>query len=172
MVNGTTQFALLHKRSTVQVLMNSALSCPAMAPPGRMPSGSEWDVVLVAEGTYSERIEFKGKNIRVSGANLLDSAVIRGTVIDASQLGSVGAFSRMEDKTRALSGFTIHNGKSENGAGIGGGLVFCDAIIENNVISWNAAADQGGGLHDCGGTIRNNAICFNSAANRSGGLDT
>jgi hypothetical protein len=51
----------------------------------------------------------------------------------------------------------------------GGGVAYCDGLIENNTISENSAY-QAGGVHVCAGTIRNNIIADNSATTWAGGL--
>jgi hypothetical protein len=44
----------------------------------------------------------------------------------------------------------------------GGGLAYCDGLIQNNVVSHNSAYN-GGGLSTCGGVIEYNTIVFNEA---------
>ncbi|MDP2897092.1 MAG: right-handed parallel beta-helix repeat-containing protein [bacterium] len=53
--------------------------------------------------------------------------------------------------------------------GHGGGIAFCDGLIEHNRVIRNSAR-RGGGLYECGGTIRNNVIVGNSAEIDGGGL--
>jgi hypothetical protein len=66
----------------------------------------------------------------------------------------------------------VINGNSAVSAGgnlyHGGGLAYCDGLIEGNTITGNRA-DYGGGLGGCNGLIRNNTITGNAAA-RGGGL--
>jgi hypothetical protein len=50
----------------------------------------------------------------------------------------------------------------------GGGLAWCNGLIQNNTISQNAA-NQGGGLYHCDAILRNNTICDNSATTGGGG---
>jgi hypothetical protein len=52
--------------------------------------------------------------------------------------------------------------------GWGGGLCYCDGIIQNNMVTGNSAEVGGGGLRDCSGLIRNNRITGNSAATGGG----
>jgi len=156
---------------------------------------SDGDTVIVAEGTYVENIRFNGKNITLSSTNPLDSTVVANTIIDGNQSGSVVTFSGTEDETCALSGFTIRNGKAGEGGGIhggtwknstqatieknricgnlanyGGGLVYCNGLIQNNVIYGNSADASGGGLMACRGNVLNNTIVGNSAKEGGGGL--
>ena len=77
----------------------------------------EGDTVLVAEGTYIENINFKGKAITVSSHFLIDSDTshILNTIIDGSQpnhpdSGSVVFFVSKEDTNSVLYGFTITGG--------------------------------------------------------------
>jgi hypothetical protein len=160
-------------------------------------AASDADTVIVARGTYLENISFKGKSITVRSTDPLASTVVQSTIIDGNEGGPVVTFSGTEDETCVLSGFTIRKGRAYIGGGIlggsadahtrgtiahnvitenaayrGGGLIFCDGKIRNNVVSWNSAAAEGGGLYDCEGQIENNTICFNSAANEGGGLHT
>ncbi len=154
-------------------------------------AASDGDVVLVAEGTYVENIQFNGKNIVLTSTDPLNPNVVANTTIDGNQAGSVVTFAGSENETCVLSGFTILNGNAQYGGGIrgetwgdltqatiqnnritsnsascGGGLSQCEGTIHNNTITANSAG-AGGGLNNCDGTIRNNTITANSA--RSGG---
>jgi hypothetical protein len=53
--------------------------------------------------------------------------------------------------------------------GQGGGIAYCDGLVEKNRIVGNLAR-HGGGLSRCNGTIRNNVIVGNSAEQNGGGL--
>jgi hypothetical protein len=137
-------------------------------------AASEWDKVLVAEGTYVENVLAKGKSIQLTSTNPLNAAVVANTIIDGNKSGSVVKFFGTEDESSLLSGFTIRNGyhEYEAGAGIRGGSVAAraHATIENNVITGNIAdGGEGGGIADCEGIIRNNTIAGNSAQ-EGGGL--
>jgi hypothetical protein len=134
-------------------------------------AASEGDIVVVAEGTYIENIQFKGKNIVLRSTDPANPTVVEKTIIDGGEAASVVTFAGTEDDTCVLSGFTIRNGLAEQGAGIHGG-VFPDlthATIQNNTITDNSADQRGGGLLNCEGTIHNNTITGNSAE-RGGGL--
>ena len=141
-------------------------------------AASSGDTVTVAEGTYRENIQFKGTNLVLTSTNPLDPDVVAGTIIDASQAGSVVTFSGTETEACVLSGFTIRNGStSGNGGGICGGTSAqrSQASIENNTITGNSAGGPwvgggGGGLAFCNGTIQNNVIAGNSAYVTGGGL--
>ncbi len=126
------------------------------------------------------------------------STVIASTIIDGRRLSSVITFIGSELTTCTLSGFTIMNGRSENGGGIvgngtratiihnivkknaatashpddalGGGILNCHGLIQNNTITENEA-HHGAGLYNCHGQILNNIISNNSAGYTGGGLD-
>lgn len=160
-------------------------------------AASNGDTVAVAEGTYVENVRFYGKNIVLTGTDLLDADVVKSTVVDGDQAGSVVTFSGTEDATCVLSGFTIRNGSAARGGGIcggdadnhakarichnvisgnsaqfgGGGMYACDGIIHNNRIIGNAGGFvSGGGLCECNGPIRSNLIVLNRAGLSGGGL--
>lgn len=139
----------------------------------------------MAEGTYAENLRFNGKNIILRSNNPMSPEVVKSTIIDGDQSGSVITFSGDEDETCRLSGFTIQKGSAFYGGGIaghgthatikgniitsnsadmthGGGVHGCDGMIEGNVISSNSSNYFGGGLAFCDGVIPNNLILRNS----------
>lgn len=132
------------------------------------------DTVIVAQGTYIENVQFKGKNIVLTSADPLDPDVIANTIVDGGKAGPVVTFSGSERATCALSGFTIRNGSSPNGGGIRGMWqtgTHTRATIRNNVISGNFAPEagaSGGGIFCCDGIIENNVIEGNSAEDNIG----
>lgn len=152
------------------------------------------DIIVVNQGTYKENINFKNKNIILKSTMPKNNAVVSQTIIDGSESGPVITFAGKEKPSCVLSGFTITNGKSEEGGGIkgngslatiiynvisnntsygedtkgnGGGINDCDGNIQNNTISTNSASGQGGGIFRCSSIIQNNTITSNQAA--SGG---
>jgi hypothetical protein len=158
------------------------------------------DTIVVYPGTYSENIHFGDKNVVLRSTNPTSPSVVARTIIDGHQAGSVVTFSGGEGRTAPciLSGFTIINGRADNGGGIyghgtcatieynvisyntatmyegtGAGLYSCDGIIQNNTISNNWAVSNGppwgGGLAYCGGLIQNNLIFSNTAVNNDVG---
>ena len=70
------------------------------------------DIVLVAENTYFERINFEGKAITVASLFLIDgdTSHISNTIIDAQDTGAVVSFTSGEDTTSILCGFTVTRG--------------------------------------------------------------
>jgi hypothetical protein len=160
-------------------------------------SSDAGDTVIVAEGTYEENIDFRGRNITLRSTDPTDRAIVETTIIDGNQAGSVVTFAGTEDETCVLSGFTIRNGNGNAGGGIragmseyhslaiienniitgnsagnGGGVAYCDGLIGNNRIYGNTSTVTGGGLHECNGVIRNNLIAGNTAEENGGGLDS
>jgi len=155
----------------------------------------EGHTIIVAEGTYVENIEFRGRNLTVRSAAPTDPAVVAHTVIDGNQQGPVVTFAGTETDTCMLSGFTITNGDTRWGGGIcggtdeshslariqhntitrsegyyGGGLAWCDGQVLDNTITDNRARGDGGGLSECDGLILRNTITDNWTENCGGGV--
>ena len=114
------------------------------------------DLVLVADGTYTENINFKGKAIIVASHFIQDGdkSHIENTIIDGSQStnpdsGSVVTFNHSEDTTSILEGFKITGGTGTQFSGVyrlGGGIYIYGAspiiknnIVENNIVSYNSS---------------------------------
>jgi hypothetical protein len=133
------------------------------------------DMIIVAEGTYSENINFNGKNITLRSTDPNNPDVVARTIIDGNNIDSVVAFAGTENETCVLSGFTIRNGfqdyiNTRGGGGICGGSEenHTHATIQNNIITRNFAWD-GGGLSRCDGLIEKNTITGNTARWYQGG---
>jgi parallel beta-helix repeat protein len=132
------------------------------------------DILLVAEGTYYENINFNGKAITVASHFLIDgdNEHIIYTIINANDSGSVVVFDSGEDTTSILCGFTVTGGNDggincdssgakiinnhveENENGRGGGINANGSdwiIIEGNIISSNVARGVRIGSGDGGG---------------------
>jgi len=133
---------------------------------------ADGDEVVVYPGLYAENIIFGVKNVVLRSTDPSDANVIANTIIDGNQAGSVVTFDGTESESCVLSGFTIQNGRAQNGAGIYGGThgMETHATIKNNTISANLAESRGGGLSFCGGIIQNNTITGNSARWAGGAL--
>jgi hypothetical protein len=159
---------------------------------------TDGDTVLVARDfVYDENVHFKGKNITLQSAPF-GASLSPYAVIDGRQRGAAVTFAGTENESCVLSGFKIDNGRYGLGGGIcggssdgdlrtratiknnlitgnynsggpGGGIAYCDGLIQNNVITGNSALG-GGGLWHCFGTIENNLIYNNSVTNSGGGL--
>ena len=149
------------------------------------------DQLVAQPGTYLESVWFGGKNVVLQSTAPLDSSVVSRTIIDPGQTLAAVRFSGAENETCILSGFTLRNGRAVAGGGIsggtenththatiqhnaivansatlGGGMAYCDGIVENNVIVGNLTSSYGGGLYECDGVLQNNTI----AGNNRGGL--
>jgi hypothetical protein len=123
------------------------------------------DVVLVAEGTYYENINFLGKAITVASHYYMDGDErhINKTIIDGSQPGnpdfaSVVTFMSGEDTNSILCGFTITLGtgtkllipgwpEMRQGGGViclASGAKVCHNIFKGNVIGGSPLCFGGG----------------------------
>ena len=114
------------------------------------------DSLIVSPGTYTENIDFLGKQILVSSEYYInsDSSLVGLTIIDAGSTASAATFKNNESATSVLQGFTLQNGIGNNedpdGNGsfytYGGGIYFENSspVIKNCIIQ-NNTADQGGG---------------------------
>ncbi len=116
-------------------------------------SAAEGNLVLVADGTYEENINFNGKAITVASHFYIDddTSHISNTVIDGRRptdpdSGSVVSFVSGEDTTSVLYGFKITGGSGTistlppYGAVRAGGGIFCynsGARISHNKITEN-----------------------------------
>jgi hypothetical protein len=160
-------------------------------------SATHGDEIVVATGTYFERIHFHGKNIVLRSTEPANPDVVAATIIDANASryddSPVVTFDGSETRECAIDGFTIANGYNRNGGGGidgnqthatirhntitnntttdrgGGGVFNAWGLIEHNVICSNDSS-SGGGLAFCDGTIQNNVILSNSACDDGGGL--
>lgn len=148
------------------------------------------DLVLVADGTYLENINYKGKAITVASHFLNDGnkSHIENTIIDGSDpsnpdSGSVVTFNSGEDTTSVLCGFTITDGTgtyiSSSDFRIGGGIMLfysgakiCHIIITSNTIDNSTIYTRcyGGGIlaaYSPSLIITNNVISENVIENYS-----
>ncbi len=130
------------------------------------------DTVLVQPGTYVENINFNGHNIVLGSLFLTtgDVAYLSSTIIDGGTVGSVISIINQEDNSTVITGFTIQNGFSDNGAAFQ--IFQSSPVIENNIIENNIAA-RGGGAIDCfhaNPHIIKNIIRNNSATYKGGAI--
>ena len=156
---------------------------------------SNGSIIVVSPGVYYENIDFLGKNITLRSTDPDDPEVVASTVIDGASRDTVVIFSGAESDECILEGFTIINGKSDNGGGIrgngtyatirnniitnnsgryGGGIYKCNGLINSNKILYNAVSgySYGGGLYKCNGTISNNVISENLGWKGGGVFDS
>ena len=122
------------------------------------------DVVLVADGTYVESLNFLGKAITVESA----SGDPEMCIIDGGGEAHAVAFSSGEGKDSILRGFAIQNGGTYGGRGI-----YCwnsSPTIVGNTITGNRAGGEGGGIRcsNSSPTIANNNITDNEAGDGGG----
>ena len=69
------------------------------------------DIILIAEGTYYEVVDFGGKSIRLQSTNPQDSNTVAATVIDANDLNvTVVTFDSGEGANSVLDGLTVTGG--------------------------------------------------------------
>ena len=121
------------------------------------------DVVLVAPGTYVERINFAKKFVTIrseAGAGV--------TVIDGSHAGTVLTFTGDENDSILVEGFTIRNGEADLGGGVF--CSFASPTIANCTITNNQATQSGGGFycHTASPTIMNCTISANRSPSGGG----
>jgi hypothetical protein len=121
------------------------------------------DTVLVAPGTYVERLNFSGKAITVASEG--GPAV---TVIDGGRAGTVVTFNAGEGRAAVLRGFTVTNGAGFSGGGIA--VSSASPTIEGNAITANTGC-EGVGIHVSFGSprIADNEISGNVRSGCSGG---
>jgi parallel beta-helix repeat protein len=138
-----------------------------------------WDgvTIIVEQGTYYEKINFRGKNLTLISEDPNDPNVVAATVINGGNIGSVVTFSCGEDGNSILAGFTITGGN----AGYGGGI-YCEnssPTITNCTLSGNSALRYknggGGGMYNKSSspTITNCTFSGNSSSgdyNSGGGM--
>ena len=113
---------------------------------------TDGDSVTVAAGTYVENVNFRGRNIKVVGADR------ETTIIDGDQNGSVVTFMDNAFGT-LLKNLTIQNGQAiyepvwaqTFGAAGGGIRIRGSRPILENILIKNNAASIGGGIYYHGG---------------------
>jgi len=189
---------------TITVLVTLITSAPAATinvpadqstVQGAIDVAVDFDTVLVADGTYLENINYRGKSIVVASHFILDDdpAHIYATVLDGSapshaDTASVVIIHNCVSSSTALLGFTITGGTGTvwldpHGAGLfreGGGVLseFSSPIIQYNRIVGNDAIDETGIVSAGGGGIRagdgdpviENNIIMNNRGRYGGGI--
>ncbi len=127
-------------------------------------------LILVNSGTYTENLNFKGKNVNVSSRYIFNnsSEFISNTIINGSNpthpdTASCVLFVNGETEMATIQGFTITGGtgtkwQDEHGAGLfteGGGILIQAAspTIKSNKIMFNTATNTNGTVSAGGGAI-------------------
>ncbi len=114
------------------------------------------DVIELAAGDYSERINFRGKAIRIVGAG--EATVIRGV-----GRGPVVRFSSREGPGSVLDSVLITGGVAKRGGGIF--IHNASPTVVRTVVTGNRAELQGSGIYvdgDATPFIYNNLIIYNT----------
>ncbi len=129
----------------------------------------EGETIIVSPGTFTENINFNGKNIILASTDPENSNIVASTTIDGNQNGSVVTFSGAETSACVLKGFTITNGDKTDDSSRGGGIKgnSTQAWITNCIITGNTAI-YGGGINSCNGIISNCTISGNFARGTGG----
>lgn len=133
------------------------------------------DQLLVAPGTYTENLDFLGKDIILESSDGPEVTVIDGSDPAIPGQGSVVLFQNNESADAVLRGFTLTGGAGTLiGENRNGGAICCilaSHLIEGNIIISNTAL-YGGGIccHGAGTapTIRNNRIGHNQTQGGGG----
>ncbi len=132
------------------------------------PSGA---TICVLPGTYSGKIDFKGKNITLISSGGPVQTILQGS---GSPSGPVVTFQTFEGADSVLEGFGIRNGS----APFGGGIFVSNAspTIRNCILTGNTATgdqySRGGGAWVAGAAARPTFICdafVSNHADYSGG---
>ena len=130
------------------------------------------DTILVAPGTYTENINFMGKNIVIGSYGMIyggEEMFMHQTIIDGGGNGSVVTVTSGEDSSAVLHGFTIQNGASDFGGGIM--IESSEPTFEYLLIN-NNQADYGGGVYaryDCE-PVFNYVSVIENTAGQGGGM--
>jgi len=124
------------------------------------PNVVDGDEIIVAEGTYVERINFNGKNIVLRSTQPDDPDVVAATIIDGNYvIGPLVSFRSGEDPNCVLNGLTIAHGRTIHGAG-----VYCasNPTIINCVIKENRSRQNGAGMYNEADPMLVNCLFLNN----------
>lgn len=131
------------------------------------------DTVLVFPGTYSQNLNYNGKNIVVSSRFLLSDSTyyIDNTIINGNNNGSAVIFNHSETSAAELTGFTVENGYAFNGGGVY--VQNASPTLNFLLIKSNNAYFTGAGLYFLNSTsvLSNLTVVANTAVNIGGGID-
>jgi len=172
-------------RQVVIVLAVLAASCSPVAAriinvpdsAGTIQAGinmaSSGDTVLVAPGSYTEKVSWSGRSITLASLYLIsgDTMFIDSTVIDANHAGTVVYCGSGVDTTTLICGFTIRNGNATNGGGIS--CYDASPTITHNIIEDNVFGNDGAGIYldaSASPVIEHNIIRHNQTGSWGGGI--
>ena len=124
---------------------------------------SSGDTILVAPGTYNERINFSGKSLNIKSIAGPEKTIIDG---GAGFSGSVVTITSDETTATTLEGFTITGGSGT----IGGGLRTSESPLIKNCIFTNNSATYGSAISNsfntAGSRIQDTLICGNDGGDQ------
>jgi hypothetical protein len=137
-------------------------------------SAGSGDTLLVERGLYRENISLHDKDGVVITSRFMfdqDEATVRSTIIQGKDEGWVVTIGRSENVT--LCGFTVKNGRGDNGS-LGGGIYSFNSslsILDNIVTGNQNHSGYGAGIfcYESKPTIRGNLITENSNLEGHGG---
>lgn len=119
---------------------------------GAIDNSANGDTIIIQTGTYTENIDFKGKEIVVGSLYLLNNqeSFIDSVIIDGQNSGTVVKCETSETENSKLIGVTVVNGY----AGDGGGIKCTNSspVFKNIKIKDCAVTNWGGGIYVSGGS--------------------
>ncbi|MDA7578747.1 DUF1566 domain-containing protein, partial [Flavobacteriales bacterium] len=129
------------------------------------------DTIIVSSGTYTENINFNGKNIFLSSEFLFnnDTSYISSTIIDGGTVGPTVLFNDQEENAH-LIGFTITQGwcgvmiENANSSNIGPFLT--NLYFTNNGNVYSGSSIQGGCNHNIS-VVVDKCEFFNNSLNQN-----
>jgi hypothetical protein len=139
------------------------------------------DTILIAPGRYVENLDFLGKDIVLTSLYQPggDESIIRETILDGGQNGSVVTFVSGESRAAVLNGFTVTNGSGRDRDFLGtcGGGLYIEQSSPS-ITHCRIVGNQCSGLIGGGGILIGNSNAFlsgltitgNSAQNMGGGI--
>jgi hypothetical protein len=133
------------------------------------------DSIIVRQGTYQENLVITNKVVKLFSEYIFtnDTATISQTIIDGNQVNRVVYIENNNFQLCIIKGFTIQNGRSNNGGGI---LCYNTEIVrlENCKIHQNVSTGCGGGIsisyNISNVTISDCEITDNYASDEGGGV--
>jgi len=97
------------------------------------------DIIEVQQGTYPEKLLFRGKGVTVASANPQDRQVRAATII--AGMGQIVTFADGEDSNSVLAGFTVSGGSFGIYCGASSPMI-SDCVIANNTCAGIKLWDQ------------------------------